>query len=190
MGDLVRHEGAGVVGAELVGARTLRRGAVEVAGNHGGSRTQVGAVVGARRGAHDGQDHLRIRHQLHLRMRCEEQRTQVQRSLVAVGRQELEVVLDAKLTHLDKHLLGRLGQSEETGGTGHTGGVLIRTEHDDAAVLLGESLQALEAGNGVVQSLRERVDGEREGLGGLDVRPCAVPVVSQDHSARTVGVEA
>ena len=41
-----------------------------------------------------------------------------------------------------------------------------------------------------METLRERVDGERESLGGLDVRPGTIPVMSQDHGACTIGVEA
>ena len=89
MGHLVRAEGRGVVGADLVTAGTMRSRAIEITRDNGGEGAQVLTVIRAGRGAHNREHCLGIRNELHLRMHAEKKRTKVKRSLVAVRRQEL-----------------------------------------------------------------------------------------------------
>ena len=190
VGHLVRAEGGGVVGSALVTAGTVRRSAIEIAGNDGREGTQVLTIVRARRGAHDGEYGLGIRDELHLGMHAEKERAEVQRSLVPVRGKELEIATDTVLAHLDEHLLRWAGHAEIIGSALHAAGVLFGAEDNDLAVLLREGLEALEAGDGVMVDLCEGVKRKRESFGGLGRRPCAVLEMRLYDRAGAIGVEA
>ena len=148
------------------------------------------AVVGTHGSAHHGKDGFGIRDQLHLRMHADQERPQVLRRPVAVGRQELQVVLYTGRAHLEEEFLRRAGHAQEIGGPFHAGGVLVRPEQGDAAVLLAEGLQPFEAGNRVMEDLGEGVKGKGKGFRGLERRPLSVFVVGKDDGSGAIGVEA
>ena len=93
-------------------------------------------------------------------MHSEKHRTEVEGGLVAVRRQELEVILDAESAHLDEEVLVRSRDTEEFGGTLHTRCILVRAEYSYTSVFLAEGLQTLEAGNRIMEDLGERVKSE------------------------------
>ena len=150
----------------------------------------MGAIVGAHGGAHHGENGLRIGYQLHLGMDAEQQRADIHRSPQPVRRQELQVAAYTVPAHPDEHFFGRAGHAQEIGRPLHAGGVPVRTEEGDAAVLLPEGLQALEAGNRVMEDLREGVEREGEGLRRFGFGPLAVLEVGDDDRAGPVGVKA
>ena len=190
VGELVGLEGVGVIRADLVAAGALRGRPVIIARDDGRAGLQVRAVVRAHRRAHHGKDGLRIRHQLHLGMHAHQQRAEVHRSAQAVRREEFHVAADAGLAHLVEHLFVRAGHAQVVRSPLQAGGVLVGTEHRHAAVLLPEGLEALKAGNRIMEDLREGVEREGEGLRRFGFGPLAVLEVGDDDRAGPVGVEA
>ena len=147
-------------------------------------------VVRTRRRAHDGQHGLGIRDELHLRMDAHQQRTQVHRCAVPIGRKEFEVVLHAQFAHPDEKVCRRFRHAQITRRPLHARRILVGTEDHDASVFLGKRLQSLEAGDRVMEDLREGVERERECLGRLGRRPLTVLEAGKDHGPGPVGVEA
>ncbi|KAI3479786.1 hypothetical protein L1887_58181 [Cichorium endivia] len=180
--------GAGVVGGELVAARSAGPGTHDVGAREqaDGLGARAGRVVVAY-GAADAEE-LRLGGDTHAERvgRADERGAQVERLALAV-RHIVAVEADERLDELDELVAVKGGQASTGSGSVHALHVLVGAEESDLARTVGGAvgLHALEQAAGVVERGRGR--RERERAVRLDVRhtPAGLVVpVDNEHVRR------
>lgn len=170
----VSLEGSGVVAADLIDAGAEGSGAVVVAGDDVGIGLEAALEIRADGSDEDEEEVFVSRFDADGDASTDEERTEIERSARAIGRDEAFVEFDYLDAHFAEAFGAKFRHHDAAASALEAGGVFFEAEDTDFAVFAAEGLEALESLLPIVKGGSSHVDVDAFFGGDLYLAPVTV----------------